>query len=87
YNVAHGIIPQTIVKEVRDIIAAVLPQTVENKGFQVPESMKRSEREKLIRSLEKEMREAAHRLEFEEAAQLRDAIMELRVAGRDAARA
>ena len=40
--------------------------------------MKKAEREKVIRSLEKQMKEAARRLEFEEAAQLRDAIMELR---------
>ena len=40
--------------------------------------MSKAERGKLLKSLEKEMREAARRLEFEEAAQLRDAIIELR---------
>ena len=49
-------------------------------GTKDPAKMKRAEREKLIRSLEKEMKDAAHRLEFEEAAQIRDAIMELRAA-------
>ena len=43
--------------------------------------MKKGERERLLRSLEKEMREAARKLEFEEAAQLRDAIMEIRAIG------
>ncbi|NLF80643.1 MAG: hypothetical protein GX572_05570, partial [Clostridia bacterium] len=48
-----------------------------------PGKMKKSEREKLLRSLEKEMREAARRLEFEEAAQLRDVIMEIRSEGKN----
>ena len=96
YNTAHGIIPKTIVKEVRDVIAAVLPNAekfdkeygANLKGaFGVrkdvaPDKMKKGEREKLLRSLEKEMREAARKLEFEEAALLRDAIMEIRSAAR-----
>ena len=49
-----------------------------------PAKLNGKQREKLIRSLEKEMREAARKLEFEEAAQLRDAIMEIRAAGRKA---
>ena len=89
YNAEHGITPKTIVKDVKDVLAAVLPDTSGGKKSAIskqkdPASMKRAEREKLIRSLEKEMKDAAHRLEFEEAAQIRDAIMELRAAGRDA---
>ena len=45
------------------------------------ESLSKKEREKLIRTLEKEMRDAARHLEFERAAQLRDAIIELTVSG------
>ena len=96
YNAEHGIVPKTIVKEVQDVIAAVLPNAErferEHGGklkgaFGVrkdiePEKMKKSDREKLLRSLEKEMREAARKLEFEEAALLRDAIMEIRSAAR-----
>ncbi len=79
YNLQHGIVPQTIVKEVRDVVAAVLPSAGGNKKkFKTPEHMSKAERGKLLKSLEKEMREAARRLEFEEAAQLRDAIIELR---------
>ena len=94
YNEANGITPKTIVKEVKDVIASVLPNAAQfeekyGKGKPAfalgisavaPEKMRKSEREKLIRSLEKEMREAARKLEFEEAAQLRDAIMEIRAA-------
>ena len=88
YNVEHGITPQTIVKEIKDVLAAVLPDaaSTQNSGItgkKDPTKMKRVEREKLIRSLEKEMKEAAHRLEFEEAAQIRDAIMELRSISRE----
>ena len=97
YNEAHGIVPKTIVKEVKDVIAAVLPNGeafAEKYGkgkpafglglsAVAPEKMKKREREKVLRSLEKEMRDAARRLEFEEAAQLRDAIMEIRAAARE----
>ncbi|MBR5430368.1 MAG: excinuclease ABC subunit UvrB [Firmicutes bacterium] len=95
YNQAHGIVPKTIVKDVKDIISSVLPQQAEkfqntygghkDGAFGVrksvdPSNLRKGEREKLLRSLEKEMKEAARRLEFEEAAQLRDAIMEIRSA-------
>jgi excinuclease ABC subunit B len=84
YNQEHGIVPKTIVKEVRDLISAVLPveERSADKRLKPPENMSRTEREKLLRALEKEMKEAARRLEFEEAAQLRDAIMEIRAAAR-----
>lgn len=89
YNAAHGIIPKTIVKDVKDVIAAVLPKMTDPEkkygsqatlGLVAPDKLRKSERQKLLRSLEKEMREAARRLEFEEAAQLRDAIMEIKAA-------
>jgi len=77
YNQEHNITPQTIIKEVRDVVAAIVPPDSAHK-LKPTEKMSKREQEKLIRSLEKEMREAARRLEFEAAAQLRDAIMELR---------
>ena len=92
YNEAHGITPQTIVKEVKDVISLLpygerLEKEYGGKGgaFGVrkevgPDKMSKTQREKLLRSLEKEMKEAARRLEFEEAAQFRDAIMEIRSA-------
>ena len=92
YNEEHGIVPKTIFKEVRDVIAAVLPDSADaeklpgkakNSGLKVSgniEKMSKAQREKLLRSLEKEMKEAARKLNFEEAAQLRDAIMEIRSA-------
>ncbi len=84
YNETHGIVPQSIQKEVRDVIAAVMPAVAESSIAlgKAPDMMTKRERERLLRSLEKEMREAASRLEFEEAAQLRDLIMEIRAQGK-----
>jgi excinuclease ABC subunit B len=81
YNQAHNIVPKTIIKEVRDIVSAVLPDSGDKltKGRK-PHEMTRKEREKAIRSLEREMRQAAAKLEFEQAAELRDLIMELKAA-------
>ncbi len=82
HNLAHNISPQTIIKEVKDIISAIIPQGSTPKELKEHKPLKAKEREKLIRSLEKEMKEASRRLEFEAAAQYRDAIMELRAEGR-----
>ena len=79
YNTEHGIIPQTIIKDVRDVIAAVLPVTRDNDPKKkLPEDMTKKERDRIIAGLEKEMKDAARRLQFEEAAQIRDIIMEIR---------
>ncbi len=81
YNREHGITPQTVRKEVRDIIEAT--RVAEQKtpyltGEIRVEKMSKKERLALIERLEKEMKEAAKRLEFERAAELRDAILELK---------
>ena len=73
--------PKTIIKEVHDVISAILP-TEEKKLPKAPEKMGYREREKVLATLEKEMKEAARRLDFEEAAQIRDMIMEIRAASR-----
>ncbi len=86
YNQEHGIIPQTVKKEVRDLISAILPDTAEAENAAAGDKnayskLNRKQREKVIRNLEKEMREAARRLEFEKAAEARDLIMELKAMG------
>jgi len=79
YNKVHQIVPQTVKKAVRDVLAATMvAETKETYTTSRGEKLSRKEGEKLIRPLEKEMREAARQLEFERAAQLRDAIMEIR---------
>ena len=63
------------------MLSAVVPIDEKKKSIpKPPEMMTKKERERLIRSLEKEMRDAARRLEFEQAAELRDALMEIRAA-------
>ena len=74
FNKAHGIVPKTIQKDIRDLLELSKP---------VEESRKKGkltaqERAAHIAQLEKAMKEAASRLEFELAAALRDQIIELK---------
>lgn len=78
FNRAHGIVPKTIIKSIRDVVN--LNQEVEeaDRTLRSKHKMTRSELDKAIEKLEKEMKEASKRLEFEYAAVLRDRIIELR---------
>ena len=79
FNKAHGIVPKTIIKSVRDLLditAQDEEDTPERRG-QVQGLTKQQKAERIAK-LEKEMREAAKMLEFELAAALRDQIIELR---------
>ena len=79
YNKEHGITPTTIKKAVRDLIAvskAVAETEVKLKKDQ--ESMSKKELKNLISQLEKQMRQAAADLNFEQAAELRDKMIELK---------
>ena len=76
YNKAHGIVPKTIIKSVRDLIEISSP-TAERKG-RSGVKMTKVEKEKEIARLEKQMKEAARMMEYEYAAILRDQIIELR---------
>ena len=77
YNEAHGIVPQTIVKSVRDLIEISASPAVEAAG-KTGVKLTRRELEHEIEKLEKQMREAAHMMEYEYAAELRDEIIRLR---------
>jgi excinuclease ABC subunit B len=82
YNEAHGIVPKTINKEVRDVIRATveaidddtLPKTNIDK-------MTKKERAIFIEQMEVEMKQAAKDLNFEKAAELRDLVFELKAEG------
>ncbi len=91
YNAAHGIVPKTIIKGVRDVIDIGRGEDDKKKKGKgkgkaptpalaaKPESkLTAAEREKLIEQLTAEMKEAARKLEFEQAAFLRDRIKALR---------
>ncbi|MGC9356597.1 MAG: excinuclease ABC subunit UvrB [Anaerolineae bacterium] len=79
YNEEHGIEPAAIVKEIRDLTDRVRRETEDESLLDVkPEELEPATLNKLIRSLEKEMKTAADNWEFEKAAALRDQIFELR---------
>lgn len=79
HNEKHGITPTTINKKVRDIIEAT--KVAESKADYltgVGGKMNKKEKQSLIQRLESEMKDAAKNLQFERAAELRDALLELR---------
>ncbi len=79
YNEKHGIIPKTIIKEVRDVIE--IGKSEKNalaKAGKGEKKLSRLEKERLIEELGKQMKAAAAKLEFEQAAYIRDRIKELR---------
>ncbi|GAA0336897.1 UvrABC system protein B [Oceanobacillus oncorhynchi subsp. incaldanensis] len=84
YNEKHGITPQTIRKEVRDVIQATIaaeaPETYESEAKQM-KKMTKKEKQKVIENMEKEMKQAAKNLDFEKAAELRDVLLELKAEG------
>lgn len=83
YNEAHGIVPQTINKQIHDVISATVEsdETNEDARTEVPKKMTKKERQKTIENVEKEMKEAAKALDFEKATELRDLLFELKSEG------
>ena len=77
YNQAHGIVPKTIVKSIRDLLEISASPTPERKGKNGVK-MTRQELAREIEKLESQMRKAAHMMEYEYAAVLRDEIIRLR---------
>ncbi|MGI6587235.1 MAG: excinuclease ABC subunit UvrB [Peptococcia bacterium] len=78
FNEKQGIVPQTVQKEVRDVLEVTLVAE-EQEEYRVDlATMPREEIRKLIVRLEKEMKEAAKELAFERAAELRDLLIELK---------
>lgn len=84
YNEEHGITPQTIRKKIHDVIEAT--KVAEQKsdyltGAGAGGKLSKKERQSVIQRLEAEMKDAAKNLQFERAAELRDALLELRAEG------
>ena len=77
YNKAHGIVPKTIKKDIREVLE-ISKREEASARRRGQKTMSDREREEEIRKLEKQMLEASHMLEFEYAAILRDRIIELR---------
>ena len=85
YNEEHGIVPQTIQKEIRDAIRATHvaeeTETYQENAASHYAKLPKKERQKVIQQMEKEMKEAAKALDFERAAELRDLLFELKAEG------
>ncbi|GMA47254.1 excinuclease ABC subunit UvrB [Tetragenococcus muriaticus] len=81
YNENHGIVPQTIKKDIRDLIS-ISSVSEEGEGQDKEQvsykDLTQDEKEDLIEKLDAEMKEAAKSLDFEKAANLRDSILELK---------
>lgn len=73
YNEIHNIVPTTIAKEIREVIS-----NNEEAEKKVPEKMSRKDKEKMMIKIEQEMKDAAKRLDFERATELRDILFEMR---------
>ncbi len=79
YNEKHGVTPTTIRKRIHDVIEAT--KVAEQKADYLTDEygkMSKKEKQSLIQRLEAEMKEAAKSLQFERAAELRDALLELK---------
>ena len=76
YNKEHGIVPKTIIKDIRDVIEISSKADVDDKAAK--KKMSKKEKDELIAKLTAQMKEAAKLLEFEHAAYLRDKINELK---------
>jgi excinuclease ABC subunit B len=78
YNEIHGIVPQTIKKGIRSIIEATKAAEEGAKYTADKKGLSKDEQTRLLKRLEKEMQAAAKALEFEQAAYLRDIIIQLK---------
>lgn len=85
YNRENGIVPKTVVKGIRDVIEIGTSDEKSGKrgkkGDIFERKLSKSERERLIAEMTAEMKRAAQKLEFEQAAFLRDQIKKLRESG------
>ena len=78
FNKAHGIVPKTVIKSVRDLLEIGVSESSEAERKGETKALTKQQKAERIAKLEKEMKEAAKMLEFELAAALRDQIIELR---------
>jgi excinuclease ABC subunit B len=78
HNAEHGIVPQSIVKEVRDITQRVRQVAETKTPYVTAGDLPKDDLTRLVKDIEKQMKQAARELEFEKAAMLRDQVMDLR---------
>jgi excinuclease ABC subunit B len=76
FNKEHGIIPKTVIKEIREVVSNEVEVDVKKSTGEV--KMSKKDKEQLIVKIENEMKEAAKNLDFERAMELRDILFELK---------
>ena len=76
YNKEHGIVPKTVIKEIREVVSNEVEVDVKKSTGEV--KMSKKDKEQLIIKIENEMKEAAKNLDFERAMELRDILFELK---------
>lgn len=74
FNKEHNIIPQTIIKEIKDVVSNEVEESVEKPKAK----MSKKDREQVLATIENEMKEAARNLDFERAMELRDILFEMK---------
>ncbi len=75
YNIKHGVVPKTIIKEIREVISNVEDKKLEKKNST---KMSKKEKQEIMLTIENEMKEAAKKLDFERAMELRDILFEMK---------
>ncbi len=78
YNKEHGIVPKTIIKEIREVVSNEIEVDVTKTKTTGEVKMSKKEKEQLMIKIENEMKEAAKNLDFERAMELRDILFELK---------
>ncbi len=71
YNKEHNIVPKTIIKEIKDVVSNEIKEEKKKK-------MSAKDKQKMILQIEEEMKEAASKMDFERAMELRDILFELK---------
>ncbi|MGN1338465.1 MAG: excinuclease ABC subunit UvrB [Candidatus Coprovivens sp.] len=77
YNIKNGIVPHTVIKDIREVVSNVA-SVPDNKTGEIEIKMSKKEKADLIISIETQMKEAAKNLDFERAMELRDVLFELK---------
>jgi excinuclease ABC subunit B len=75
YNIKHGIVPKTIIKEIREVVSNEIEEKTDKKPV---EKMSKKEKADIMIKIENEMKEAAKQLDFERAMELRDILFEMK---------
>ena len=78
YNKEHGIVPKTIIKEIREVVSNEVNVDVTSDKNTGEVKMSKQEKDQLMIKIENEMKEAAKNLDFEKAMELRDILFELK---------